>query len=218
MSGCPPGATALPPNSTGICAAYPGSALLAVVTTGVVVPSQLPLKFFRLLPGAGIDPPDCRSTICPYQLPLMLLLLNAQLSADWTGILDPSGEPPSRNSTPTVQLSVMKFSVTIKLSVWLRIIMPVRLSVIRLLRTVCPPELLMSMPVRRCVIRLLRMIMPVNEPWMETPAVFNPGLFQSTVLLPSRVTVNPSSTTPFATKANVEPDPPIGPDTIDCPA
>ena len=48
-----------------------------MVTTGVVVPNQLPLKFLRfVVPGAGSEPPAWRSTIWPYQLPLMLLFVN----------------------------------------------------------------------------------------------------------------------------------------------
>ena len=41
----PPGGVAEPPKATGICPAYPGSVVLAVLITGLVVPNQLPRKF-----------------------------------------------------------------------------------------------------------------------------------------------------------------------------
>src|SRR5437764_13594224 len=102
--------------------------------TGAAVPNQLPLKFFRFAPGAGRELPVWRSTIWPYQLPLMLLLLKAQLLARWFGESVPP--EPSRNSTPAVQLSTIAFSVTMRLSVRFRMIMPVRLLVITLLAKV----------------------------------------------------------------------------------
>src|SRR5687767_9909252 len=118
MSGCPPGGVSVPPNATGNGVGYPGSALLAVVTVGAVVPYQLPLNALTLRPGAGSAPPDWRSTTCPYQLPLMLLLLNVEAFACCSGELVPL--LASRNRTPTVQLLVISFSTTTVLSVWLR--------------------------------------------------------------------------------------------------
>ena len=56
----------------------------------VVVPNQLPLKFLRFVPGAGSDPPDWRSTICPYQLPLMVLLLIVSSAGIFYGVATPS--------------------------------------------------------------------------------------------------------------------------------
>jgi hypothetical protein len=89
---------------------------MAVVTTGVVVPNQLPRKFFRLVVfGAGSEPPVCRSTIWPYQFALMLLLVKTVCRACWGGLF--VAPLPSRNSTPTVQLLVMKFSTAVMLSV-----------------------------------------------------------------------------------------------------
>src|SRR5436309_1731615 len=81
-SGWPPGGVAVPPNSTGICAAYPGSVLSAVVRAGAAVPYQLLLKFLRfVVPGSGRAPPVWRSTTWPYQLPAMALLVKVELSA-----------------------------------------------------------------------------------------------------------------------------------------
>ena len=37
------------------------------------MPKEFPLKSLTLLPGAGREPPVWRSTIWPYQLPLMSL-------------------------------------------------------------------------------------------------------------------------------------------------
>ena len=121
---------------------------------------------------------------------------------------------PSRNRTPTVQLFVIEFSMTVQLSVTLRKIRPVRLSSITLLRIVMPVELLMSMPVRLPMMVQFRTV-PLVRPWIATPAELRPGLFQSVVLLPSRVMVKPSSTTPSEANWNVAPPPPIGPLTTD---
>ena len=52
---------------------------------------------------------------------------------------------------------------------------------------------------------------------MAIPAEFKPALFQSVVLLPARVIVNPSITTFDEVTAKVEPPPPIGPLTIEDP-
>src|ERR1041385_885886 len=135
ISGWPPGGVAVPPYATGICAAYPGSALLAVVTTGLVVPHQLLVKFLRLeYPGGGRDPPLCRSTTWPYQLAVMLLFLNLEFSASCGGEFVPP--LASRNKIPAVQLLVTKFSTNWMLSVWLRKIRPVRLKSITLFRIV----------------------------------------------------------------------------------
>src|SRR5262249_20298819 len=117
ISGCPPGAAALPPNSTGICPEEPGSVLLAGVIAGEFVPNQLPLKFFTfVVPGAGQNEIALRSTIWPYQLPLRLLFENVLLSDCCTGVFD-APFVPSRNKTPTVQLLLMSFSATVRLSV-----------------------------------------------------------------------------------------------------
>ena len=96
-----------------------------MVTTGLFVPHQLPLKSFTLVPGAGSEPPDWRSTTPPYQLPEMALPPKSELAADCTGTFVPP--LPSRNSMPTVQLLVMKLPVTTVLSVWFRNSMPLRL-------------------------------------------------------------------------------------------
>src|SRR4051812_34156326 len=169
------------------------------------------MKFFRfVVPGAGKEPPDCRSTIWPYQFALMLLFENVECAADCTGEFVPP--LASRNRIPTVQLSRMKFSTTVMLSVWLRKIRPVRLKSIVLLRTVWPLLLLISIPVRLPVIVLSRMVAPViASPWIANPAEFRPGLFQSVVLFPSRVTVKPAIVALFAEMVTVVPAPPIGP-------
>jgi hypothetical protein len=86
-----------------------------VVTTGLVVPHQLPVKSLRLVPGAGREPPLCRSTTWAYQFALMLLLLKGEFNACCGGTPAPLR---SRNKTPTVQLLVIKFSTTVWLSVW----------------------------------------------------------------------------------------------------
>src|SRR5690349_14699357 len=79
-----------------------------------------------------------------------------------------------------------------------------------------PPALAplrMSTPVRLPVTTEFRnstLPAPIN-----TPNVFNPPAYQSVVLLPARVTVNPSITTPAAVTSNAAPpEPPIGPDTV----
>src|SRR5947207_2174827 len=73
---------------------------LLVVTLGVAVPNQFPLKFFGFAPGAGSEPPVWRSTIPPYQLPLKLLSENVELIALCTGELLPP--LASRKTMPTV--------------------------------------------------------------------------------------------------------------------
>src|SRR5689334_4142858 len=93
-----------------------------------------------------MEPPDCLSTISPYQLPLILLLLNDELLACCPGTLEP--ELASRKRTPTVQLSTTAFCVSTKLSVLFRKIIPVRLLVITLLIRMCPLVSFRSIPVR----------------------------------------------------------------------
>ena len=71
------------------------------------------------------------------------------------------------------------------------------------------------MPVRLPVRMLSRTSMLVmDRPWTAMPTVFNPGLFQSVVLFPSRVMVNPAMVTLFAVTCIVAPGPPIGPRTL----
>src|SRR5581483_8385891 len=202
------GGVAVPPNSTGTCAEYPGSPLSEVVREGVVVPYQLPLKFFGFVPGAGNEPPDCRSTTWPYQLPEMSLSVSVELAALCTGEFVPP--LPSRNTMPSVQLFVIELFSTVVLSVWLRKMIPVRLSSITFCVIELPLLLLTSIAVR----------LPVNVefetetvfPWPCTasPAVFS-GSFQVVESLPSRVIVKPDTTTPLAPTWIVAEPPPDGP-------
>ena len=75
------------------------------------------------------------------------------------------------------------------------------------------------MPVRFPVRMLSRTSVPlIAWPWIEMPAVFNPALFQSVVLFPARVMVNPAMVTLLAATCIVVPGPPIGPLTMVVPA
>ena len=100
---------------------------------------------------------------------------------------------PSSNSTPTVQLLVICSRSPTVLSVGLRKIIPVRLSLITLLWTTVPVLLLMSIAVRFPVKVLLR-ISARPLAFTDTPAVFS-GSFHVAGVLPARVMVNPSITT-----------------------
>ena len=140
----------------------------------------------------------------------MSLLLKKELRACCGG-----APPASRNNIPAVQLLVTKLFKKIVLSVWLRKIKPVLLKSMMLLWMLFPLLLLTSIPVRFPVNleNLTSTVLVI--PCTAIPAVFNPGLFQSVVLFPSRVIVIPSRITPAANTWNVEPPaPPIGPLTV----
>ena len=88
----------------------------------------------------------------------------------------------------------------------LRKIMPVRLSSITLLWTVMPVAVVdVDAGAVAGDEQLSRTVPLGRRPWIATPAVFSAGLFQSVVLLPSRVIVKPSSTMLFDVNWNVEP-------------
>src|SRR3954471_9541785 len=99
MSGALPGGVSAPPYATGRGLLPPGSALLAVVTTGAVGPNQFALKFLGFEAG-------WRSRLPPYQLPVIWLSEKVELSACCGG-----APPASRKTMPTVSLLVIWFSV-----------------------------------------------------------------------------------------------------------
>jgi hypothetical protein len=129
----------------------------------------------------------------------MLLPENVEPVACCSGTLVPP--LASRNSTPTVQLSVIWFSVSVVLSVWFRKSSPVRLLVITLLWTELPFELLMSIAVRLPSKREFLTSTLAVWPCTATPPLFSAALFQSVALLPARVIVKPSMTTGVGTPA-----------------
>src|SRR3954469_4176327 len=193
----------------GTWSAYPGSVVGLVVTVGDWVPNQLALKFLAFAGGAGIEPPLWRSTMPPYQLPLMSLFEKSEFAADWTGELVPP--LPSRKRTPAVQLLMMRFCVTEVLSVWFLKIMPVRLSSITLLWPELPLLLLMSTPERLPKKRELRASTAAVWPCTARPTELRVGSFQSVMLLPSRVMPKPSTTTPVVETRTVAVSPPFAP-------
>src|SRR4051794_21097287 len=175
ISGWPPGGVADPPKATGICDEYGGSVLFAVVTVGTAVPNQFPLKSLRfVVPGAGNEPPDCRSTTSPYQLPERSLLRKVELRACCKGLLVPP--EASRKSTPSVQFPEMWFATTVVLFVWFRRRMPERLSTMSLLWMLLPELALTSTPVRFPVMTLLR-TSAIPTVWMAIPDTLRLGSF-----------------------------------------